>query len=205
MTSHTLSYYVLEPVRRVFRLALLQWFGLSKWHLASAENKPYIKDIVAYVNTLPYQSVCELGCGLGDILSRLKMPEKYGFDVNPRVIRVAKILTMFRRAKATYAVLSVTAENLPSLKTDVWILVNWTHEIEPAELRSIVQNILGQHTTDDGCLIIDSVPPGIGRYQHDPGSLVAGMECSVCRLGGDYPFDRALYVITRGERPVQSA
>jgi len=101
--------------------------------------------------------------------------------------------------------LSVTAENLPSLKTDVWILVNWTHEIEPAELRSILQNILGQHTTDDGCLIIDSVPPGIGRYQHDPGSLVAGMECSVCRLGGDYPFDRALYVITRGERPVQSA
>ena len=84
MTSHTLSYYALEPVRRVFRLALLQWFGLSKWHLASAENKPYIKDIVAFVNTLHYQSVCELGCGLGDILSRLKMPEKYGFDVNPR-------------------------------------------------------------------------------------------------------------------------
>lgn len=181
----------------MFRRALLWRFGIAEWHLASAANKPYVSDVIAYLNARNIQVVGELGCGLGDIVSGVTAQEKYGFDTDPGVIRAARLLARFRRDRTKYSEIMVRADNLPSVTADAWVLVNWTHHMAPRELQSIVRTLLTTRVNNGGCLVIDSIEPGDGHYSHDPHDLVADLPCSVTRIGGNYAFGRTLYALER--------
>lgn len=195
-----LRYYWVEPFRRAFRFGLTWWFDLSPWHVASADAKPYVRDVVNFLNQRRPQTVCEVGCGLGDIIRRVSAPRRYGFDSDPRTVRAAKLLAGLTRHRIEYAQCRLGFDMIPSLRADAWILVNWPHMMSPAALREVVGHIFLQHLCGGGCIIIDSVSEGNDNYRHDPYWLCEGLDCAVHVLGTGYQFSRSLYAI---EKPVR--
>lgn len=202
MLRTSLRYYWVEPFRRTLRFGLTWWFGISRWHVASADAKPYIRDVVDFLNRRRPETVCEVGCGLGDIIRRVLAPRRYGFDSDPRVVRAARLLAGLTRHRIEYAQLRLGHDDIPSLRADAWILVNWPHMMPPTALREVVGIIVLQHLREGGCVIIDSVNEGEDKYRHDPYWLCGGLDCTVHVLGTGYQFSRSLYAIVK---PVRSA
>ena len=86
------SFYCL---RKAFYLFYLQRkYGFDRWHVgADYHCKPYKKQVINIINSLPnIKFAIEVGCGLGDILSRVKVQDKIGIDIEQNVINCAKAL-----------------------------------------------------------------------------------------------------------------
>lgn len=196
-----LRYYCVEPFRRAFRFGLTWWFGISRWHIASADAKAYVRDVADFLNRRHPETVCEVGCGLGDILRRVLAPRRYGFDADPAVVRAAQSLAWITGQRVEYSQLRLGQDKIPSLSADAWVLVNWPHMMRPAVLREVIKTIFTQNLRKGGCMIIDSVEEGKGAYRHDPSWLCEGLDCAVQVLGTGYHFSRTLYAIVK---PVRS-
>lgn len=120
--------------RVLFRV--LYWvYHFDYWHTAPVEWREYALELCKFVNSLArdreLRSVVEVGCGLGEILGRLKIPARLGFDRSESVLRVARKLH-----PGIEFVLGSFAE--VSVKADILIAVNFIHEIPPEELKQML-------------------------------------------------------------------
>src|ERR1700683_5160229 len=81
---------------RVDRLglgALRLLFGVDRWHASAPYSwRPYKELVVELANALEPSIAVEVGCGLGDIISRVNAVERFGIDSDARVIRAARFL-----------------------------------------------------------------------------------------------------------------
>jgi uncharacterized UPF0146 family protein len=76
-------------------------FGFHKWHMTPVEQRPYGMEIIKWCNRLLARGigansgkVIEVGCGLGDIVAKIKTKNsnKVGYDIDEKVIKAAKII-----------------------------------------------------------------------------------------------------------------
>lgn len=142
-------------------------YGLSKiydfpasWHPPTSA-RPYRIVVADLVNSLHPDVVCEVGCGLGSILSRIHAPRRVGFDIDPAVIKAAKLL----RGRRIEFHQGGLAEVSPP-RMDVLILVNWIHELSPADLNRQLDPLLGR----THYLVLDAIDASNDfgyRYKHD--------------------------------------
>ncbi len=89
--------YLYGKYRRVFYHKLRKKYQFEEWHEEPYELRTYAWDIKNYVNTLVSTSykpmcVCEIGCGLGDIIRNTRADKKIGIDISKEVIECAKFL-----------------------------------------------------------------------------------------------------------------
>lgn len=146
-------------------LGLLQKvYGFHPWHAAAPLSaRPYRKvvaDLVASVAP-PAQCVVEVGCGLGGILSLVRAPERYGYDVDGGAIRAARLL---HGRGVTFVVGDMTAVSQPRI--DVLILVNWIHDFAPQQLERWLEPLLCRTKF----LLLDAIDPDSSagyRFAHD--------------------------------------
>tara|TARA_Y100001970_G_scaffold51317_1_gene64952 strand:+ start:35177 stop:35803 length:627 start_codon:yes stop_codon:yes gene_type:complete len=108
------------------------YFRFDKWHtLAPYHGRIYKKIVVDLINdNISYNdTVLEIGCGLGDILSRVNSQNRYGFDISNRVLKAAKFKN---NKKIIFNHGSINdVKNIASIfKIDIIVLVNWTHSID---------------------------------------------------------------------------
>lgn len=151
----------------------------SSWHPPTS-LRPYRRVVAQVVNTLKPDTVCEVGCGLGSILCRIQAPARYGFDIDGGVIRAARLLRgrkiHFQRGELA----SVSIENI-----DVLILVNWIHEMSPAELDRQLTPLLRRTRY----LLLDAIDPDNDfgyRYKHDFAFLGSrARRVSITRVDGE--------------------
>lgn len=69
---------VLSIPERLRNIVLFYVFNFHKWHISPSKNRIYPIDIINYVNNIPNTlSVCEIGCGLGDIISHINAKKKW--------------------------------------------------------------------------------------------------------------------------------
>ena len=69
------------------------FFHFDKWHIGAPYHlKPYKAQVVEIINNLTVTSVTEVGCGLGDIISRVDSLERLGIDPDVQVIKCATFL-----------------------------------------------------------------------------------------------------------------
>ena len=69
------------------------FFHFDKWHIGATYHlKPYKAQVVEIINNLTVTSVTEIGCGLGDIISRVDNLERLGVDPDVQVIKCATYL-----------------------------------------------------------------------------------------------------------------
>jgi hypothetical protein len=142
-------------------------YGFDPWHSkATYACRPYKSSVVRLANSLPLDTVVEIGCGLGDIVSRVKARHRVGIDLAPQVIRAARflhprgIVWMSGSAAALDQQLSVGSV------IDCLIMVNWIHNLSAEELKAILAPLLPRTRY----LIMDAIDPdaqGSYRFRHD--------------------------------------
>jgi SAM-dependent methyltransferase len=153
--------------------------------------------VVAIVNSLQPKSVVEIGCGLGEILSRTCARQRFGFDSDAAVVRAARFLHP-RGARWVAADVSAVPELLPHEQAiDCLVMINWIHNLSPEQLARCVLPLLprARHVLLDA---IDHDAPASYRFRHDFEFLIGMTErISTTRMPGE-PRSFVLYkVVTR--------
>ena len=147
--------------------ALRHFFRFDSWHAnAPYSCRPYKKVVVDIVNSLRPEAVVEVGCGLGDILSRVSARERFGFDTDSAVIGAARLLHPCRANWFSGDASLIEKRIPPGRRIDCLIMVNWIHQLSPEELAACVLPILPRV----GYLLVDSVDSDAlasNRFRHD--------------------------------------
>lgn len=157
-----------------FGLAALRLlFGFDRWHASAPYTcRPYKQLVVELTNALQPTTVVEVGCGLGDIISRVNAVDRFGIDSDSQVIRAARFLHRGRgrwiHGDGNRIQLVVPQER----KIDCLIMVNWIHNLSCESLSELLLPVLPRTRY----LILDAIDadgPISYRYKHDFGFLSA--------------------------------
>ena len=85
--------YIKCTLRKRKLKKLQKSFNFSNWHFeACFECRPYKKQILNIANQIAPETIVDIGCGLGEILSKTKAKFKYGIDPDFSVIKAAEYL-----------------------------------------------------------------------------------------------------------------
>jgi len=154
-------------IERIWLKALRYIFQFDAWHAnAPYACRPYKKSVVALANSLRLHTAVEIGCGLGDILSRVNAQTRYGVDLDPRVIRAAQFLHPRQIIWIAGPAAILDRKMAPSESIDCLIMVNWIHNLSSEELTGVLAPLLPRTRY----LILDAVDkdaPASYRFRHD--------------------------------------
>lgn len=147
-------------VRTVRHYFLLRRYGCDPWHISVIEWRKYAIDLCRYARELvekeKLQCVVEVGCGLGELISRIPVPRRIGLDLDENVIRAAARI----HHDVDFRVGSF--DDVQNLSIDLLIAVNFPHNIPPDELAGYYQRLSRQNRLRH--VIVDSVDY---KYFHD--------------------------------------
>jgi hypothetical protein len=166
--------------------ALRMLFRFDRWHASAPYScRPYKQLVVELTNSLRPTIVVELGCGLGDIISRVDAVDRFGIDADLRVIRAARFLHR-GRGSWIHDDGNRIQRVVPAERTiDCLIMVNWIHNLSSERLSEILLPLLPRTRY----LILDAIDPdgpNSYRYKHDFGFLSAATrKLSVSRVAGE--------------------
>jgi hypothetical protein len=178
-----------------FRVLLYYIFKFDKWHIAPLNFKPYVSDVILFLNQKnKKESVVEIGCGLGDMLRNLNFKNKIGFDISENVIRAASFLNIFY-PEANFSKFDFLSDKLTG-KHDVIILINWIHDIEPEYLRSKIEYYILHNLEIGGCVILDTLLESGYTFNHDINYLIRNINCDLITIG-KFEHKRTVWAITK--------
>jgi SAM-dependent methyltransferase len=182
-------------IARLWLGVLQRVFHFDPWHSNSPYScRPYKRVVVGIINSLRPISVVEVGCGLGEILSRTCARERFGFDSDPAVVRAARFLHP-RGARWVAADASAVRELLPGEQgIDCLVMINWIHNLGPDQLAECVLPLLprARYVLLDA---IDHDAPPSYRFRHDFKFLTGMTErISITRAAGE-PRSFVLYQV----------
>jgi SAM-dependent methyltransferase len=145
-------------------------YGFDKWHQSPIELRRYALDISDFVNALSeageVEHVCEIGCGLGEIIRRCRARDRYGYDIDPKVIDAAMFLDRESDNKVIFSCSGLSADFAPAQpRIDCLITVNFIHAIDPETLRGIYAHL--NNAAAICYLIVDSCSGDDYDYTHD--------------------------------------
>ena len=184
-----------RTIRRIWRNGLQLAYGFDRWHVGHG-GEQYAADIVRALNAWPEpdrQAVVEIGCGLGDIIRRVRFQERVGLDRDPRVLRAARLLGAFEGARRTrFEVFEFPAARLTGIYNAI-VMVNWIHAIDPERLHQSLSLYYAQHLRPGGAIVLDTVEDSAYGYNHDVRRL-APAGASIDHLG-EYPRGRHVWVV----------
>jgi SAM-dependent methyltransferase len=142
-----------DLLRAGFRIFIFKFleiiYGFDEWHASSCYELRFYKQIVVNVLNKRVQKddiVVEVGCGLGEIISRIKSNYKYGLDIDGNVIKAAAVLD--RNINFIHGSLVDFNQDI-----DYLIAVNFLHKFNKKELYAFFSDFLAKNKIL--CLIAD--------------------------------------------------
>ena len=137
-------------------------YSFDKWHVFNNKHTISYKKIVerklTYNNKI--NSIIEIGCGLGELFANSKK-KYFGYDICPKVINAAKAL--HRNSNFKIGGLEITPT-----KIDLFITVNWIHNMPIAELI----NLLKPHLENSRFYLFDVILPNTNGYLYKHNDLM---------------------------------
>jgi len=130
-----------------FKLKVLAYksgLALAPWHITSnIYCRPYKWVVIEVANSLNPNSVIEIGCGLGEIISRVKAQYRVGIDIDKTCIYLANKLNKgpIYIEGSFDSVLALQVEDI-----DLLIMVGFIHVIPMDALNFYVNQILNSKT-----------------------------------------------------------
>ena len=122
---------------KIYFIILAIFFKIDKWHINTPFHcRSYKQKIVEISNDLRPSTIVEVGCGAGDIISRVKGDSKYGYDQDTAVINFARFLDK----NTNYQIGSFDELNRTKFNIDLLIIINWLHGVDEAYIKSNVIN-----------------------------------------------------------------
>jgi len=154
-------------MQRAWLTAMRYVFRFDAWHAdAPYACRVYKGCVVDLANSLRPTTVVEVGCGLGEILSRINARDRYGVDSDVRVIRAARFLHPRRIVWIHGTAAGLDQRIGPAVLIDCLIMVNWIHNLSPEELAATLAPLLPRTRY----VILDAVDqsaPASYRVRHD--------------------------------------
>ena len=189
-------------LRHLDRYALQWIYGFDIRHVNRLADRPYACALVAHLNGWPDARrvrVVEIGCGLGDIIRRLRFRERIGVDADPAVLRAASLLALPQRAAGLrIRPFTFPSDELPG-RFDAILMVNWPHECKAAIVRGAVATYVRDHLTPGGTVLVDTVQDRAYRYNHRIDDLTP--DGCVARKIGDFARQREVWEIAASPAP----
>lgn len=194
---------ILSIPERIRNIVLFQVFKFDKWHTSPSGNRVYPNDIINYANKLKNSiSVCEIGCGLGDIISKINAVKKTGFDMDVNVLKAASWLHR-GKTNLNFEYFSFPESDLKS-KYDIIIAVNWLHNIENDSIKKNFINYFNTNLNVNGIMIVDAINNPSYKYYHDFFKYFEQINCEVLELGS-YQSNRKVLIIQKVKDKLSSS
>lgn len=141
-------------------------FGFNRWHVRSPfPRRAYKARVVEMINSFSPETVVEIGCGLGEIVSRTKARNRFGFDLEAAVIAAAG------RPHGPSAVFQQGDLRLPGeiaravrRPIDVLVAVNWPHMLPYDDLAHALREFAANLPVS--ILVIDTIRPERSGYEY---------------------------------------
>ena len=146
--------------------ALRAFYRFDPWHASYPYScAPYHARAVELASAQKPEIVVEIGCGLGEVLTRVRASHRYGLDQSPQVLRAARLL---HGARARFETGSLQdADRIAEVvrqPIDLLIMTNWPHEFAMREIRGSLAEI--RRRVPVKSLLIDTIHPGLQGYRH---------------------------------------
>jgi SAM-dependent methyltransferase len=184
-----------RTLRRWERRLLQRVFHFDAWHVGHA-GEAYAADIVQHLNAwsdADRGSVVEIGCGLGDILRRLRFRDRLGLDRDAGALAAARFLARMGGAgSARFEAFEFPRTPLTGVYNAI-IMVNWIHEVDPDTLRRAIHAYTAAHLRPGGGLVLDTVDDPAYAYRHDIREL-APTGATIAHLG-EYARGRHIWMV----------
>jgi SAM-dependent methyltransferase len=170
---------------RIPKCILMGIYRFNAWHISAYKSRPYAQAIVQYLNTQPSRGAAlEIGCGLGDILRRIRYSQKLGLDSEQEVLNAAAFISKFFNVGGPIQFQKFNfLEHELTGQYDVVVLVNWVHLIDPKILREKIEHIFAHHLTDTGQLIMDLLDNKTYRFNHNCEELTQNLSATITLIG----------------------
>lgn len=143
---------------------LRQRYGFESWHVGAPYYlRPYKKVVIQTIEQYEPSIVVEIGCGLGDVISRVDCETRIGLDQSQGVVAAATRLhpnSRFRQAQLDGAGAAL-APLVPNV--DVLVMVNWPHLLPMEEIQQSLA--LLRQTIPLHYLVIDGVHGEAASYR----------------------------------------
>lgn len=196
MTTAAKFDYFFIHIKRIPRQILKTFFRFDKWHVIASGERKYVHDIIKFLNNLPEQerkSVVEIGCGLGDIIKKLRYAIKVGYDNEKNVTRAARFLASITFNDTEFSEFVFPTSKLND-KLNAIVMVNWIHHVESSLLKEYLELYFLKNLSAYGCIIIDTVQAKNYKYNHDISYLTSNISCNVVKIGS-YENQREVFAI----------
>jgi len=186
---------ILTIPERIRNFTLFIIFRFDKWHISPSGNRIYPSAIICHVKKLySPDRICEIGCGLGDIISKLDGKYMVGLDRDNNVLRAASFLHTKNKA------LHFKRFDFPVSKLeeryDLIIAVNWLHGVDEETIKNIFSKYFINNLNDNGYLIVDTVDNVKYKYSHNFAEYFSGLDCTIT-LVGEFPGGRIILSIKK--------
>lgn len=111
-------------------------YGFDPWHAINPTGcRPYKKHVADLVSALQPERVVEVGCGLGDILVKIRCSERIGIDPELAVLKAASLVHPFSSVRWIAGDLSGLAG--VAGRIDVLVAIGWVHGVSPENLERL--------------------------------------------------------------------
>lgn len=174
-----------QYLRHLDRYALRRIYGFDIWHVNRLADRPYARALITHLNGRDDDArgrVLEIGCGLGDIIRRLRYRERIGVDADPAVIRAARLLALPQRWSGLRIAPFSFPDDALDGRFDAIVMVNWPHELPAAVVRQAIAGYVRDHLQPGGAVYVDTVQDRAYRYNHQIGDLTPD-GCAATKIG----------------------
>ncbi|GII83252.1 hypothetical protein Ssi03_12420 [Sphaerisporangium siamense] len=147
-----------------FPLSLV--FGADRWHLRGFHTTNYKKMAVEIARTVPgrLDVAVEVGCGLGDVLGRVRARRRLGFDIDRGVIAWARFLRRPGGTRPEFAVGSFDALIRHEVREiDLLITLGWFHYMPDDWIGQQMRALLAAKRVR--YVLVDEFPEQKGRIE----------------------------------------
>jgi hypothetical protein len=141
---------------------LWQIYRFDPWHASAPYAcREYKVRAVDLANSTHSRVVLDVGCGLGDVISRVHAEKRWGVDLSAAAIAAARRLS---GGQVSFAIGSGFAPDeiakvVSDRPIDLLIMTGWAHGMQLEQLVATIRSI--QQKLSVRILLIDTVHPGI--------------------------------------------
>ena len=178
----------LMRIKYILNFCLYLFYKYDPWHVSSVESREYCLDAVNYVNSKIQLDGCaiEIGCGLGETISKINCRSKFGYDLSDKVIAAAKVRHFFN---STIFHLG-SFDSLNYKKIDFLIALNFLHDFDSKIVAKWFEDINDKN--DLLYIIIDEVHDPDYKNNHNFSQILPTNFIAVSCFEKEYRYNRMM-------------